>query len=62
MKDIKSFDLSIATPIDDASLLMVVGGGMEARGPGQTKTSNCEVYTAEKCNKCEQCDKCYICS
>lgn len=61
MKDIKSFDLSIATPIDDASLLMVVGGGVEARGPGQPKTSNCEAHSAEKCNKCDKCDKCLIC-
>ena len=58
MKNLRDLTIPIAKPLDEASLLMVLGGGGEIL-PAKT-TSDCQIIAEykQKCNKCDKCDKC----
>lgn len=60
MKDLKSLSLSITKPIEESTLLMVLGGtGIET--PEQSKeSSSCQIIHNynDKCNKCSKCNMC----
>lgn len=63
MKDYKTMSLSIVKPLEESSLLMVLGGTSDGFIDEEKSDSNCKVLKIyeDKCDKCDKCSKCNKC-
>lgn len=58
MKELSKIKVSVAEPIDENTMLMVLGGAGDGLEPTEpTKNNDCPVIEI-KILKCDKCDKC----